>query len=402
MNICDYFDRLEVERGKLVRIVMANARKKKDSHKKLDVYKEYESGKCACRNLYTSLSGYRVAFPNETTSLYKEGCCSFVQKLERWGECIKMKSMPSRTLDDVEREMIVAKYPDFKYVLAKWNGSIEKTLEVLRIWKEHKEIELVLAAGFERIALNKAFWKLTEPKRKRVAEFLRKNQGMKWINLQDIQVMFNKNISYEELEEYKDWCYDNRRVGYDVYKYLKKIGKADLNGIWLYRDYQNLLAQTEHDSKDDYWKWPKDLRKKHDALREEVARINAIKDLEKLRVKQERYSEAVKKVLKNDYVINGYRVFVPATVEEIQRQALALHQCLIQCDYVSQVIDKKCVLVFVQKNGEPVATAQLLKGNKIGQFYADELDRNNCLPSKKVREVMNKWVERKGKIRWSA
>ena len=395
MNVCDYYDRLSVERGKLVRIVMANARKKSESYKKLDVYKEYESGKCVCRNLYTSMTGYRVGFPNEVNSLYRNGSCSFFQKLDKWGECNKMMSMPSRTLVDVEREMIVKKYPGFKYVLEKWNGSIDKTLQVLRIWKEHKEIEIVLAAGFERIALNKAFWRLSEAKRKRVAAFLRNNQDKKRITLLDVQLMLNKNISYQELEKFKAWSYENLRAGYDIYKYLQRIGKADIGGVLLYRDYQDLLAQTEHDSKVDYWKWPKDLRKKHDILREEVARINAIKDMEKLKEKQAKYFNAVKKLLKNDYEIGGYRVFVPATVEEIQKQASALHQCLIQCDYVSQVIDKKCVLVFVQKDGAPIATAQILARNKIGQFYADELDRKNCLPTDEVRAVVNKWIEMK-------
>lgn len=104
---------------------------------------------------------------------------------------------------------------------------------------------------------------------------------------------------------------------------------------------------------------------------------------------------AVKKLIGLRFDINGYSVFVPESVEEISRQADALHQCLITADYVSKVIDKECILVLVQKDGVPVATCQLLNGNKIGQFYADELDRSNCLPSDEVREVMNKWIEMK-------
>jgi hypothetical protein len=137
------------------------------------------------------------------------------------------------------------------------------------------------------------------------------------------------------------------------------------------------------------------LQKKHDELREEVAKINELKRLEKLREKQEKYGKAVKKLIGLKFDINGYSVFVPENVEEISRQADALHQCLITADYVSKVINKECILVLVQKDGVPIATCQLLKGNKIGQFYADELDRSNCLPSDEVREVMNKWIEMK-------
>ena len=137
------------------------------------------------------------------------------------------------------------------------------------------------------------------------------------------------------------------------------------------------------------------MQKKHDELREEVARIEELKRLETLKAKQEKYIKAVKNYLPMNYDIDGYTVFVPGTVEEIDRQAKELHQCLITCDYISRVIKGECVLVFVQKNGEPVATAELKKGNKIGQFYANELDRDNCLPTDKVRAVMNKWIELK-------
>jgi hypothetical protein len=93
-----------------------------------------------------------------------------------------------------------------------------------------------------------------------------------------------------------------------------------------------------HDRKEDYWRFPKNLQKKHDELREEVARIEELKRLETLRAKQEKYLKAVKNYLPMNYDIDGYTVFVPGTVEEIDRQAKELHQCLITCDYISRVI----------------------------------------------------------------
>ena len=55
MNVCNYFDRLEIENGELVRVLNAVPRATKKSHLSLDVYKEYETGRCQCRNLYTSM-----------------------------------------------------------------------------------------------------------------------------------------------------------------------------------------------------------------------------------------------------------------------------------------------------------------------------------------------------------
>ena len=138
-----------------------------------------------------------------------------------------------------------------------------------------------------------------------------------------------------------------------------------------------------------------DLQKKHDELREEVQQLKAMKRIEELKLKQEKYSKVVKKLLKLKLESDGYSVYIPETIEEINAHATALHQCLITADYVSKVIRKECLLVFVRKGDTPIATAQVNKDDSIGQFYADELDRSNCLPTDEVRAVMNKWIELK-------
>ena len=113
---------------------------------------------------------------------------------------------------------------------------------------------------------------------------------------------------------------------------------------------------------------------------------------EELKKKQEAYSKAIKKYLSSGKEIDGYSVYVPDDVLDINYQAEYLHQCLITADYIEKVIDKHCVLVFIRKNKKPVATVELLPRKKIGQFYANELDRKNCLPTEEVKEVFNKWL----------
>jgi hypothetical protein len=390
MTICDYSDRLEIVDGELCRIVTAYDRK--DQSRKLDVYREFESGKTECRNLYYSMYGYMVGFPDEINSYYKNSCCTFIQKLDDYGACNEIKKFYSFPIGEKEKSLIVSKYPDFRYVLNKYNDTIKNTMLALNIWKKHKEVEYILASGFVKVALNKAFWKLSKNKQKEIAMFIRKNPMRKDLALSDIQAIIKYNLSESEFGEYKTWCVHFGKCGYEIYKYLMKCNKADYEGLTLYRDYMALLKQTLHDRKEDYWRFPKKLQKKHDELREEVARIEELKRLETLRAKQEKYLKAVEKYLPMNYDIDGYTVFVPGTVEEIDRQAKELHQCLITCDYISRVIKGECVLVFVQKNGKPIATAELKKGNKIGQFYANELNRDNCLPTDEVRAVMNKWI----------
>lgn len=395
MNLCNYYDRLEIEDGELVRVINAVPRAAKKSHLSLDVYKEYESGRCQCRNLYSSMTGYRVAFPDEVTSLYHNGSCSFIQKLEDFGDISRIPAFYyySGGVDKISQKLILEKYPDFKYVMKKWSGTLAQTIDALAIWHDHKDVEFLLAAGWTKLALNKSFWRMSEKKRKEIVSFKKNNPECRGMSLSDIQKILKYGISVDEFREYEKFCWRHSQTRYDVYKYLQKIGKADFLGVSLYRDYWKLLKQTEHNKNDDYWKYPKDLQRKHDELLQEVENINQMKQIQSLKEKQERYSKVVKKLLKYGTEIDGYSVFVPETVEQIAEQAKVLHQCLVANDYVSKVINKSCVLVFIQKDSVPIATCQLLKGDKIGQFYADELDRDNCLPTDEVMAVMNKWIE---------
>lgn len=388
MTICDYIDRLEIENNNLVRIVTATSRK--DSAKSLDIYKEYENGDAVCRNLYYSMYGYRVGFPGEKNSLYRNNCLEFDETLESYGECKKI-DFYSRKLTAQEKLLVANKYIGFSYILKKHDLTINTAFKILRIWHIFPEIEFVLDTGFEHLALNKAFWRLTESKRKDVLRLLMK-RGKKY-NLSDVLTIRKYKLSDNDFCEYKSFCNRCGRVSFDVYKYLCKIGRADYQGRSFYSDYKALLKQTDH--KGDYWTYPKDLQKKHDDLRLEIERRKMLEESEKLSKKQEKYTEAVKKLLSVKITENGYSVYVPESVQEIKAHADKLHQCLISCDYIEKVCNRKCVLVFVVKNREPVATAELLSGDKIGQFYANELDRNNCLPSDEVRQIVNKWIELK-------
>ena len=392
MNKCYYTDRLELENGELVRIVTATA--VKDSEKKLDVYKQYENGRCVCRNIYYSYAGYFVAFPGDITSLYSNKTCQFLQELDDWGEC-KRISFVSRLLNDDEKDIVIQKYSDFKYILRKFPVSIENTFLQISIWKDHKEIEYVLASGFDKVAMNKMFWRLSEKNKKNIIPFIRNNQEYNFLSLLDIQTIIKHRIDVEEFARYRKFCLGCTRISFDLYKYLFKIGKCDINGVFLYNDYLNLLLQTQHDSECDYWKYPKNLQEKHDELVVEVEKIQELKIKEQLEKKQKDYINVVKKFSRFSKKIDGYDIYVPQTVNDIKFQADKLHQCLVSADYISQVIDKNCVLVFIRKKGEPIATVQLFKDDRIGQFYTNELDRNNCLPDDNLRNVFNKWLEYK-------
>ena len=55
------------------------------------------------------------------------------------------------------------------------------------------------------------------------------------------------------------------------------------------------------------------------------------------------------------------------------------------------------ILVFIQKDGIPVATAELFAKNRIGQFYADEHSGTpeGSKPSEEVQHVFTTWLRDK-------
>lgn len=175
----------------------------------------------------------------------------------------------------------------------------------------------------------------------------------------------------------------------------------------VYSDYTRMLFRSDHNVKDDYWRWPSDIQAFHDRLREEERIKREAERLAEAERERTRQIERVKKdkerakVLKNIEkkfksfcsIIDGYSIFVTSDYEEWQKQAKALEQCICAAGYYQSMADGRCTIVFIQKEGVPVATAQVYPDGRIGQFYGDEIDRANCTPSDEVKEAFNKWLE---------
>jgi hypothetical protein len=91
--------------------------------------------------------------------------------------------------------------------------------------------------------------------------------------------------------------------------------------------------------------------------------------------------------------VNGYFIYIADNLEDWKLQAENLHQCILKARFDKQVLDRRCLIVFIRKDNEPIATCQLYKDYSIGQFYANELDRQNCLPTEDVKTAMNIWIK---------
>lgn len=394
MRRCQYVDRIIIEDGKLKRIVTAVCNTK-TFHKAFDVFKQDETGKCEGRNIYyNTYCGYMVAFPGDKNNSYYFGRVGDLYETEPWGDTKKLP-FHSCLLDSQEKDLIIGVYPEFKYTLEK-AGSLtkEETIEALVIWKDHKEVELLLAAGLKNLVYNRLFFKLTPEKTKQVITWCAKHKDVaKNYSLKEILFIIANDLTLEEFKSFKEFkshCYTGS-LSYKDYLYLKNLTGSAMNNLRFYRDYKLLCRQAGHNFKDKYWREPKDLLQAHAKVLAEVDKIKKTEEQIRLDKQQELYFKAVKKFQQSAKEIDGYTIYVPDSLSDWSLQAETLHQCILRCGYQDRVINKKELLVFIRKGRKPIATAQIfLKSLQLGQFYSDERAKN-IYPSKKVRDVFNLW-----------
>ena len=307
--------------------------------------------------------------------------------------------------------LIVELYPAFQYVLNKWTPvSTPQLMEALVIWKEHPDVEFLLATGFENLAFSPAFMRLGDKKKKAYCRWISHNLDKNFITYKTLQTIMCHGITYEQFHDYQiflsnsDYS-DKIQISYPIYKYLVKQLKKDpgyTSGelINLYEDYKAMARRAGHNLKDDYWKFPQHLKKAHDKVMEEVARIEEAERLAKeaKKAEEKRKKSLVLKALKKKYkdvpqLIDGYSIFISTDYEEWKKQAAELNQCICAGGYYQRMANGEFTIIFIQKDGIPQATAQIMPDGKINQFYGNERNRDDCLPSGPVREAFNKWLD---------
>ena len=186
-------------------------------------------------------------------------------------------------------------------------------------------------------------------------------------------------------------------------KYLTK-NKVEFS---YYVDYLKMVKKLNHDLNDPYWLQPNSITKMHDKVMEEMDNITKCNSSLRLNL----LTEVLLDMKKYNNKIDGYDVFISDDIEEWKKQCDTLYACLIKGGYINEVVLQKEILVFIWKNGVPVATAQVYyapnktDGKKefnymVGQFYGDEHNgkgltgearRKACEPSEEVYNVFKKW-----------
>lgn len=387
-------ERLVIDRGVLCRVVTAHGIVKGKTYH-LDVAKIYEDGRQLSRNIeHQPIAGWTVGWPGEK---YRErwGGFPWVQKLQPWQKSYTgLLNLCWQSPSESDKAVFLKKYPEFRWIFAKSDLSTRDYFHLLPYWKKYPHgTEMLLANGYVRLALDGRLWHAKD--KKPVLEWIRKNPGTWNPHLDGVRCCIRFGCTYDEWRQYYAQQYRKCRVDYDVFHWLESRRNASYSGMRLYRDYEEMAKEAGHDMSESYWRFPKNLKKAHDKVMLEVSNIRAAKKAEEMREKEALYVEAIRKWNGKEISLgNGMHVYVPTTVEDIVKQAEALKQCLIAGDYIGKVIDGRCVLVFVRYRNKPLATAEILPGGKLGQFYGMEADREHCAPTKKAAEALNAWQQK--------
>ena len=395
---------LDKKKNEIVRIINARSNQKiipglkKGEQTNFDCYKQYETSPDVCRNLYHNFYNYLgVEFPKETVYNYRTK--RHVKRgYDDWDEvtCNVNIDTPFYPTER-EKKIICDKYPAFRYVLNKWSGTRSQTMKVLKVWKEHPEVELPLSLGYYDIIFCKSFYTMKKEDLKKCYKYMNENRELN-LSISDLKIIIKHG------EEVADMYFRakkimGKRVKMGELKWiLNQYDKYYKNESWSFRgdvgDYKELCEYFHKDMKDEYWAHPKNLRERLDELRTQRENIRMLEEAELLKPKMLRYTRAIKRFDDWDKTVDGYSIIIPKTVEQWQKQASVLHQCIIRMNYMDHV-NKNYVLFFILKGDTPIATCEVtnLFEKKIGQFYADEHDRTNCLPTPEVRNAMLKYLD---------
>lgn len=394
-----YEDVITVEDGLLFRTVIAHwaATRRRDGGC-YAVYRIDENGKEYCRALMCSMyCGYYIDEYDLKKRKWYDVCSSLDHFKSGHYEQL-------RSFNETDAERICRIYPDFKYVIQKAGEMpVAKMFNILIAWKKNHNVELLVGANLDYLALNKSFAKLTKPKQKAVLNFIRATPGADGWSLAKINFVMNKKGTPQDFDAWQKFRPLSKVVDY---KWFKKYG-PNRDKFILYSDYTRMAEYCGHDMKEDYWKYPKSIKKAHDKAMKQYKLVIEAEEIaaKKARAKEARAKERNFKKFagafsKSVSMACGLVAYIPQTFGKVSDHAKALHQCLTYADYTGKMAKRDCLLVFVSDvAGHSVATAEIAPNGKIVQFYADE-DREkteDTKPTAEAQTVLAKWIKDFGK-----
>lgn len=396
----DYFeDVVTIEDGVLCRTVIAKwgatKRRERGCHA---IYRIDENGNESCRALmYSCYSGYRI----DETELKDREWYNPIISLDffKFGRYEQLRSFGK-----TDAERICSVHPDFKYVIQKAGEMpVAKMFNILIAWKKNRNVELLVGANLDYLALNKSFVRLTKLKQKAVLNFIRVTPGADGWSLAKINFVMNKKGTPEDFDAWQKFRPLSKVVDY---KWFKKYG-PNRDKYILYSDYIRMAEYCGHDMKEDYWKYPKSIKKAHDKVMKQYGLVIEAEEIaakkakaREAKAKERNFKKFAGEFCKSVSMACGLVAYIPQTFGKVSDHAKALHQCLTYADYTGKMSKRDCLLVFISDvEGKSVATAEIAPNGNVVQFYADEDREKNedMKPTTEAQTVLEKWLKDFGK-----
>lgn len=164
------------------------------------------------------------------------------------------------------------------------------------------------------------------------------------------------------------------------------------NGVGLWKDYLDMAAKLGYDLSQRDVCMPKDLRGRHDAA---VATIKVEQDEKSRLAYKKRYVALVQKYA---FEMDGYRIIVPLSADEIVREGKTLGHCV--GGYAARHVEGKTTILFFRKSRKPGTSFITLEmmgvnGDQIRQIhgYRNEGYKGAVSPSVRYEHFLNTWRE---------
>lgn len=353
---------------------------------------------------FVSCGGWLVDFPNEyrripyyggkekvTLSEYYENENFYQGVIACWKE-----------VTEYEIEFIKRNKPEYHYLIKKIDYVKNKLkcstlFNLMIMWKQHpSEVETLAQKGLYNLALNKNLYKLSKSKKKTLVQALKQvNMDISLVYLQQwIKSKLDFSTFYLLKKYEKDSKYKlSRSLSVEEIKYCERKNFQ----VEEYIDMLFIANRLGKNIQDDYWHYPNNPFELHQRVVEEDMQLHMFKMKTELKLEM-KYFDNISKIAKKNLnkpieLDNGYKLFIPTTVDEYVAAAEKLNQCIISSKYYKKVAKCQSLLFMIWKDNVPSSTVEISYDKKILQFYGDEHNRKKCKPTEYEENAFKKFLD---------
>lgn len=319
--------------------------------------KQQEGGKLKIRNVeYVYGAGYFVRMPEERSTRRYYGY-GYPYGIWKWNEVESFNMSCVYRLWDIED--MRKKDPKIKYL--KVNDE-NRLIDDISTIKRYPQSESLFKMGLDRLARQERMYHLSKDMTRCVINII-KNEPEEAKRNQNLNMIIHCVTEGTTLAKLREKGEKGRER---LKSYLDSQGCYDGR---MYSDYIAMCRTNRIDLSKDINRYPRDLRKSHDALIDIKNKADKAK-----------WDRKIKSVLKNAWmetVIGKYTFRLPTCFDDFRDQAAELGNCLINNEYYKRHADGKDIIVFVLMGDRRVGTIEVRKGNPaLHQFTGNQRNKS--------------------------